>query len=256
MDVLEQKLSKMQANMKQQMEDYSPGGGNFEPIPDGDYSINVKVAMQLSKSKKLMVVWTLVIADGDYRGRKIFDNTVLEGNEGEGSVNQAGSHICRERMEILGKEWPEKNLKLLKQTLEEIDSEEPVVNIHLKQKQSSDGQYTNYSIYFKSDSSSAPATEEVTPDEQATPAEDSRPLIEFCAKNDINGVTDDMDDESIVASLIASEFSWKRDELSEEEIAMLEGITDGDQLIVEPEPPKPAPKALSKGKPLAKGKKK
>ena len=278
MDALEQRLQQMQANMAQQMEDYQPGGGNFDPIPEGEYSFIMKPVLKLSKGGKLMVEWTIILSDGDFRGRKIFENTVLEGNEGPSSINQAGSHICRRYVEACGKEWPEaKQLIQLKRILAEIDSDESVLSGNIKQKPGMDSQYTNYSVYPNSpqDFSQSPASEAPADDSPAeapaddspveAPADDSpaeapadkvpqRPLLDFCTKYDINGIDENDSDETIIASLVANGFTFKTDEITPDEVDLLMAFPDGENLIVGAEPPKPivAPKQLSRGKAPAK----
>jgi hypothetical protein len=64
-----------------------------------------------------------------------------------------------------------------------------------------------------------------------------------------------MDDDTIIASLIASDFKFAEADLDAEEIELLKSFTSGEDLI---EVAKPAPKALTKKpapKPVAKKKK-
>ena len=76
------KLAQMQENMKSQMADYTPGG-NFTPVPDGEYQFRVKAGLDETKKEpaRLMVSWCFVVADGEYEGRQVWNNTILEGNK-------------------------------------------------------------------------------------------------------------------------------------------------------------------------------
>jgi hypothetical protein len=255
-DSLEQRLAAMQNNMAQQMEDYDPnrGQGNFDPLPDDTYSVKVKPVLQLSKppANKLMVAWTFIVADGNFEGRQIFDNTTLQGNEGVDSVHQAGSHICRMRLEALGKSWPDRNLKMLKRIVDEVNREEPTISVNLRQKQGGNSQYTNYNVYFQTGDASAPADSGAEdsgagdPGADAGAGTDARPLIDFCTKHEINGITDDMDDQTIIDSFRASGLTFTAEtEIDADEEELLKSL-GGEDLIVPAEPapaPTPAPRA-------------
>jgi len=244
MDALESKLHAMQKNMKEAQKDYKPGGAGVpEPVPEDDYSLVFKPTMTTSKEKgKLMVSWVFIVADGTYKGRKLYENTVLEGNE-SGSVNHAGSCVCRNFVEAAGEEWPEDDLKALKAVIEKINADEPQVDCKVTQV-TSNGKINNR-IFPHLDSVSSPAA---TPDTSS----DSRPLVDFCTKYGISELTVDDTDETIVASLIASGMQWKEDELDTEEIEMLKA--NGLEGIIEVEQQKPEAKKLSRPLPK-KGKK-
>lgn len=53
-------------------------GGEFEPIPAGDYLVEIeKCEEKMSSSGNNMLAMTFNVVEGDYAGRKIFDNYVL-----------------------------------------------------------------------------------------------------------------------------------------------------------------------------------
>ena len=53
-------------------------GGNFEPIPAGDYVVEIeKVENRTAKSGNEMLSLTFNVVEGEYEGRKIFDLYVL-----------------------------------------------------------------------------------------------------------------------------------------------------------------------------------
>lgn len=55
------------------------GGGNFEPIPDGQYEVEVEV-MELTTSKAgdpMLKIWFKVL-EGEYEGQRIFYNKVMQ----------------------------------------------------------------------------------------------------------------------------------------------------------------------------------
>lgn len=53
-------------------------GGNFDPIPAGDYVVEVeKVENRTAKSGNEMLSLTFNVMEGEYEGRKIFDLYVL-----------------------------------------------------------------------------------------------------------------------------------------------------------------------------------
>ena len=242
MDALQQRLRQMQKNMEQVQQEYKPCMG-FEPLQDGEYNIIFRPEMKMTKSEKLMVTWIIIIADGDHEGRKIFENTVLEGNDGPASVNQAGSHICRRFVEACGKTWPEKLIQL-KQVLAEIDSEENVVAISLRMKPGSEtAQYPSYYINPKASSESVDTSP--APEVEAIQQELAlRPLLDFCTKHGIDGVFDTDTDEELVQKL-KDGGAFKEDEIEAEEVEMLRSF-DPELIASSPEPEK-TKKPLSRG---------
>lgn len=55
------------------------GGGDFEPLPDGQYEVSVE-KMELTESKKgdpMLTIWFKVI-EGNYEGQRIFYNKVMQ----------------------------------------------------------------------------------------------------------------------------------------------------------------------------------
>lgn len=69
-------IEALEADVKEVEEN---GGGNFEPIPDGQYEVEVEV-MELTTSKAgdpMLKVWFKVL-EGDYKGQRIFYNKVMQ----------------------------------------------------------------------------------------------------------------------------------------------------------------------------------
>jgi hypothetical protein len=53
-------------------------GGDFEPIPEGDYLVEIEeVKEKESNSGNQMLQMKFNVVEGEYEGRKIFDNYVL-----------------------------------------------------------------------------------------------------------------------------------------------------------------------------------
>ncbi|TFE02872.1 DUF669 domain-containing protein [Jeotgalibacillus salarius] len=55
------------------------GGGDFEPVPDGQYEVEVE-KMEMTESKKgdpMLSIWFKII-DGDLEGQRIFYNKVMQ----------------------------------------------------------------------------------------------------------------------------------------------------------------------------------
>ncbi|MEY2353295.1 DUF669 domain-containing protein [Lysinibacillus capsici] len=69
-------IEALEADVKEVEEN---GGGNFEPIPDGQYEVEVEV-MELVTSKAgdpMLKIWFKVL-EGDYEGQRIFYNKVMQ----------------------------------------------------------------------------------------------------------------------------------------------------------------------------------
>ncbi|AHN20291.1 DUF669 domain-containing protein [Lysinibacillus varians] len=69
-------IEALEADVKEVEEN---GGGNFEPIPDGQYEVEVEV-MELVTSKAgdpMLKIWFKVL-EGEYEGQRIFYNKVMQ----------------------------------------------------------------------------------------------------------------------------------------------------------------------------------
>ena len=69
-------IEALEADVKEVEEN---GGGNFEPIPDGQYEVEVEV-MELTTSKAgdpMLKIWFKVL-DGEHEGQRIFYNKVMQ----------------------------------------------------------------------------------------------------------------------------------------------------------------------------------
>ena len=69
-------IEALEADVKEVEEN---GGGNFEPIPDGQYEVEVEV-MELVTSKAgdpMLKIWFKVL-EGKYEGQRIFYNKVMQ----------------------------------------------------------------------------------------------------------------------------------------------------------------------------------
>jgi hypothetical protein len=256
MDALQTRLRQMQVNMKKQMEDYKPGGGGGEPLPTGLYTVKVRPVMtEARSSKKIMISWTFVVSDGELTGRKVFDNTVLEGNEGPGSVNKVGSQICRNRIEDLGETWPENNLLQLQQVIDKINKAEPEILVDVRQNAADDQGRINHKIYFRANAAapeSPSAPEEVPSGVDASAS--TNPMLDICTRLGVNGITDDMTETDIVDSLRSSTITFKRSELTDGEVDTLNTFDAADlieeDVPADPEPPR-APLSRQKAAPAA-----
>ncbi|RHW37300.1 DUF669 domain-containing protein [Neobacillus notoginsengisoli] len=69
LEVLQQDVEEVEKN----------GGGDFEPLPDGSYEVEVeKLEMkESSKGDPMLSIWFKVV-DGDYEGQRIFYNKVMQ----------------------------------------------------------------------------------------------------------------------------------------------------------------------------------
>lgn len=56
----------------------APGGGSFEPLPNGKYEVECEAAeVRPTSTGKTMFVLTLVVTAGQYKGRKLWTNIVI-----------------------------------------------------------------------------------------------------------------------------------------------------------------------------------
>jgi len=65
--------------MKINFDEVETGGGGFAPIPDGNYLVKIESIHSGRQTRAGDEMWglELVVTDGDYQGRKIFDNLVF-----------------------------------------------------------------------------------------------------------------------------------------------------------------------------------
>lgn len=65
--------------MKINFDEVDSGSGGFQPIPDGNYLVRIESIHSGRQTSKGDEMWglELVVTDGDYQGRKIFDNLVF-----------------------------------------------------------------------------------------------------------------------------------------------------------------------------------
>lgn len=257
------RLKEMQSTVKKQMANYTPGG--FAAIPDNTYECIVKAVMDHTKKDpvRMMISWCFIVNDGDYIGRQVWDRTIVEDNE-------VGLNICRSRIEALGFEWPEDDLPTLVDMVEMITEQQPVVTARITTKEK-DG-YTNTNIRIKDvvkgieidESAVTSNAEEQVEQEQAqeqeaedTPADEDpgtqqkQELLDFCAAQGIEGITEDLEVSDIINALRDNKFTFAQDTLSESEIELLNTL-DASDLIEVPAPKvtkaltKPALKAAAK----------
>lgn len=55
------------------------GGGDFEPLPDGQYEVAIE-KLELTESKKgdpMLTIWFRIV-EGDYEGQRLFYNKVMQ----------------------------------------------------------------------------------------------------------------------------------------------------------------------------------
>ena len=240
------RLQGMQDSAAKQMTDYVPGG-NFATIPDGEYNCRVKVTLDETKKAppRLTMVWCFVVDEGDFIGKQVWNRTIIEDNK-------VGLHIARDIVEQLGYEWPEENLALLVDVVEDITSRGPKVRVNFKTK--TDGEYTNTNVRVKEvfDFPKDLPVNEVVPDSEPVVEEkDNETLgkvLDFCASQGIDGVDSSMSVQDIVQGLVEAKLTFKSDTLTDEETALL--IEIGAEALIDPVSAKPiiAKKSASRKK--------
>lgn len=114
-----------------------PEKGNFDPLPDGKYQINVEeVFFETSQSGNLMLKWKFRVISGQFAKRMIFKNSMLQTPKNmeflKGDLDTCGI--------TLGK------LRELQSRLEELLDVK--LEVTLKNKKDGDASYTN--VYFNS----------------------------------------------------------------------------------------------------------
>jgi hypothetical protein len=240
-----EKLKKMQATVAVNMEDYVPGGSGFEAIPDDDYQMRVSIAMDETKEeKKLLAVWKFTVMDGDYEGRSVYSRNTIE--------DRVGGHICRDRIEKLGFEWPADDLTKLEQLFEEINDASPIVQAKTVSKpQKNNPQYTNTNIYINEvlgagDDSNGNAEGQAA-GEDAAPDETLAAVLDFCSSHGIDGVDETNTVPEIVGAILEAEIKFPVANLSETEITLL-GEIGLEKSIEKPVAKKPALKVAAKKK--------
>lgn len=272
------RLKNMQSEAKEQCSDYTPGG-TYAALPDDTYNFRVTATLDETKENKakklparLVVIWKFTVSEGDYEGRSVFDRTIIEGNK-------VGLHICRDRIESLGYEWPEEDLEQLEDILDDVVSRAPLITAKTKTKD--DGEYVNTRINIievlepfgveetvdaegeveetepepepeqikkkaslskkKAEPEPEPEPEEVEEAEAEEVAETLQALLDFCAAQGIDGVTEENTVEEIVTAFTdeTDGVQFKADELTEEEIELLTEI-GAESCILKPAPAKKA----------------
>lgn len=71
--------------MKKDMQEAAENGGNFEQLPDGEYTVKLE-SMELGESRKgaLMIKAQFRITKGDHKKQCIFVNRILTGTKNDG----------------------------------------------------------------------------------------------------------------------------------------------------------------------------
>lgn len=236
-----ERLKRMQGAVDEQMRDYIPGG--FTLLPPGEYEARAQAALGETRSdpKRLQVMWTFTVAEGEKIGRKVFDFNILEGGKDDGKTAKS---ICRGRIEDMGYEWPEKIVGL-ESVLTQITNDTPLVKIRVTHEENTgkkDGKkYINARVRVI-DVGSTP--DETPPDDTATapdvpPSDDPTldALLLLCNSYQLLYIKDDMDVDSIVTALRDNGASFRAEDLNADETGVLETVAE--DLIVKPEPPKP-----------------
>ena len=238
MSVYTERLKKMQGNMDEQMADYTPGG--FSLIPEGEYTCRVQATLDETKKdpKRLMVVWSFTVAEGNAMGKKVFDRTIIQDNK-------VGAQICRGRVEDLGYDWPEKVVDLEK-VLEVITGNPPLVEIRVTHSASKgkDGKdYTNTNVRILDVLDGQPddqAQAEMVEAEQVTNDDPNLPgLLALCGSYQLSYIDDSMNVAAIVAALRENGATFKEEDLQPEELTLLEEV-NAEFIERKPVPP-PAP---------------
>ena len=240
------RLKKMAKNAQSQMETYNPN--SFGAIPDDTYQMRVTAALGETKKKpeRLMITFKFIIAEGDFEGRQNFQNCVIEGE------SPVGLHIARRTIEELGYTWPENenDYPELENTLNEITDKAPLCTVQVTTGKNGN-QYFNIKETEESISDSEENEEIAEPEviEETPTDENQMKLIDFCAAQGIEGIENTMTCEEIISAFKENSFTFKSNELTDDEIAMFESL-NAKELIEYPEV-----KTHSTKKPIVKKKK-
>ena len=173
------RLKGLQEQAADAMANYTPGGVR---VPDGIYVGREACEIRESQSSgKLMNSRSFTVSDGEQAGLNVWDNVVFEGNE-------VGMQIMRRWVELHGYEWPENDLGLLEQIVNEINEAAPSVRFRvktIKDKNDDTREYTNVSVLEILEGKPEAAAEAPAEAEAEAPAEE--------ASAEDNAAADDLD---------------------------------------------------------------
>jgi hypothetical protein len=242
------KLKQMQAKMAEMQEGYVPGG-NFQPIPDGDYSFRVKATIgETDKAPaRLQIAFCFVVAEGELEGRQVWNNCIIEDNK-------TGAQIARGVIEDLGYDWPAEELEVLEDIVDDITERSPLVEASAKSKENAQG-YMNTRLRITnvlelpegsedgpgdadaSEINDAEATEQGQDStEEAIAEAQKQELLDLAASLGIDGFSTENELADMVEALQGCDLSFPRENFNDEEFALLEALAITN--LVE----KPAPK--------------
>jgi hypothetical protein len=154
--IFRDRLSKMQQAAAEAMQGYTPGGMK---IPDGIYLAYVQCEMTESQSSgNLQIARTFTVADGDYKGLKMWDYIGLEQavldpqtNQptSEKTVNSRGLQKARQFVEVFACQWPENDYGALEELIMQINAAAALCKIRSRtsvDKKDASNFYTNVSV--------------------------------------------------------------------------------------------------------------
>jgi hypothetical protein len=230
------KLKQMQAKMAEMQEGYVPGG-NFQPIPDGDYSFRVKATIgETAKAPvRLQISFCFVVAEGECEGRQVWNNCIIEDNK-------TGAQIARGVIEDLGYEWPAEELEVLEDIVDDITERSPLVEASAKSKENAQG-YMNTRLHITNilelpggaegtvedsanaeNADAANSGEATGPDAGEEVDVQKQALLDLAASLGIDGFSDENELADMVEALQGCDLSFPRENFNDEESALLEAL--------------------------------
>jgi hypothetical protein len=198
--IFKDRLAQMEGQAAKAMENYTPGG---VAVPPGIY--HAKIEAKLGEAKKtgnLMITRTFTIAEGEFKGLKVFDHNVLERMlkdaegkpTGERVVNDVGVQQARRWFEAHGIEWPA-TYSAVEDLVMDINESAPLVEIKVTvDDKDAENIYTNVTVLKALEgvnlTSAQPATGKKgkpapAPKETATPPAEAAEGASDAAEDDV-----------------------------------------------------------------------
>jgi hypothetical protein len=234
------KLSKMNARYQESEQQAKAMFGEIDP---GVYTAKLANAevCESKASGRLQVKRMHVVLEGDFKGANVYDYMGLE--------NEFGFAFFREWISKLGYECPT-DAADIPDLLTELTDKNPVVQIKVVK---NDGGFTNVRVLSVQEGSEAGGEEVSASAEQAGPAGEGEaqvtadPELFILAQAHGAEVTDDMQDEDIIAAMetAGTKLPWKELTAEEQEVVLRHELKRFVQMDKPPQrtaaPAKPAP---------------
>lgn len=129
--IFKDRLAKMEQQAAAAMADYTPGGVK---VPDSIYNARVQAELtEAQSSGNLMIKHIYTVSEGEYKGLKAWDYTVLEKKDENGirTLNDRQIQNARRWVESCGYAWPE-SIGDLEEVINAINDAAPLARIRLK----------------------------------------------------------------------------------------------------------------------------